>query len=753
MELSQVSKKYEALLISAKSVIRKLETNYQEHHQHAALIKDCSSKIKIVKEKSENIAAEGTSLNEYEAKLEQIQEIQKLVEKSQRKLTYILDLKERVIPNTHVSGILQVENATAEIKAEIDSVMTKFLETKNEVTKNYHKLKDFNNQCDLMQGWMKNVSCSLVNNNTPINSLAERNIFIENLRSHQREFEDWESMIKKLEECQFVRIPDSSIDANSFLLDTVNKYNSLKETLVSTIERENDYALKHEEYNTRVEAANEWLDENSITLKSLSSAAAIKDEDILALKDNMIPDFLRNLKENASVLDDMQDSSKKMEGSLSEQAKETVSSCNNETQARYVQIVEDADALQMKITEALEQEMQSDTTSLDTENLSNNEIYEESNIESQVDNIDDIECTQEDQTCQQNQFSMSTSTTRIVSTSATTEYKEMVTTKINTSAKSYKSSVTTFTRDEALQEDAFNEHNIIKDSIDKVAEIEDHASKTEEEQKLIFDAKMSELQKWLLNRRNYNMKLNQINDVKTLEDAMVDIEATLARGKEVFKDLTVAYENISSEAPGIIDEKYDRLEGEFSGFTRDMSSTVSTAKEILPKCLSMQSNSLKGAKFLQESFALEKQSSRNKEDIESYLNMLKTSSNELNDICKELESSELDSIETEEHFITTVIEFVSIPAYGILSQCQLRCRRLTELIDEYEKELQSIDSTKAIETDEENNENSISQTGEDISEDIENEDIEDGDKSLENDYDEITSQDLPDLHRSEVRFD
>ena len=613
MELSQVSKKYEALLISAKSVIRKLETNYQEHHQHASLIKDCSSKIKIVKEKSENIAAEGISLNEYEAKLEQIQEIQKLVEKSQRKLTYILDLKERVIPNTHVSGILQVENATAEIKSEIDGVMTKFLETKNEVTKNYHKLKDFNNQCDLIQGWMKNVSCSLVNNNIPINSLAERNIFIENLRSHQREFEDWESMINKLEECQFVRVPTSSKGVNNFLLDTVNQYNSLKENLITSIERENDYALKHEEYNNNVEAANEWLDENNMKLKSLSASAAIKDEDLSVLKDNIIPDFLRNLKENAAVLDDMQDSSTKLEGSLSEQAKETVSSCNNEIQARYSQIIEDAHTLQMKVSEALEQEIQSDTTTPDTENLSNNEMYEESNIENQVDNIDGTVSTKEDKKWQQDQFSVSSSTTRIVS--ATTEYKEMVTTKISTLAKSYKSSVV-YSRDEALQEEAVTLETTAKDSVDNVAEIEHHASKTEEEHKLFFDAKMSELQKWLLNRRNYNMKLNQINDVKTLEDAMVDIEATLARGKEIFKDLTVAYENISSEEPGIIDEKYDRLEGEYSGFTRDMSSTVDRAKEILPICLSMQNNSLKGAQVLQESFALEKQSSRNKEDIE-----------------------------------------------------------------------------------------------------------------------------------------
>ena len=105
VELAQVSKKYEALLDSAKAVIRKLEINYQEHHQHTSLIKDCSSLITTIKERSKTIVPGGGSLPEYEKKLENIQEIQKLVEKCQRKLTYILDLKERVIPNTHVSGI------------------------------------------------------------------------------------------------------------------------------------------------------------------------------------------------------------------------------------------------------------------------------------------------------------------------------------------------------------------------------------------------------------------------------------------------------------------------------------------------------------------------------------------------------------------------------------------------------------------------------------------------------------------------
>ena len=96
------------------------------------------------------------------------------------------------------------------------------------------------------------------------------------------------------------------------------------------------------------------------------------------------------------------------------------------------------------------------------------------------------------------------------------------------------------------------------------------------------------------------MKLNQIKDINTLEDTLVDIEASLERGNEVFQELTIAYEGGRGEEPGMIDEKYDRLEGEFSGFKRDISSTIHMGRELLPKSLQLNETAIKGAKLLEQ---------------------------------------------------------------------------------------------------------------------------------------------------------
>merc|ERR1712223_1592215 len=113
--------------------------------------------------------------------------------------------------------------------------------------------------------------------------------------------------------------------------------------------------------------------------------------------------------------------------------------------------------------------------------------------------------------------------------------------------------------------------------------------------------------------------------------------------------------------------------------------------------------------------------------------MLKTSATELNNVCKEIESNDLENIETDEHFITTVIDSVSVPAYGILSQCQLRHRKLEELIEEYEKELRSLDTTETIET----NDNETSYNS-DIEEDETEDDLEEkndeNDEGIEDDH-------------------
>ena len=137
--------------------------------------------------------------------------------------------------------------------------------------------------------------------------------------------------------------------------------------------------------------------------------------------------------------------------------------------------------------------------------------------------------------------------------------------------------------------------------------------------------------------------------------------------------------------------------------------------------------------------------------MENNVSMLKTSATELNNICKEIESNDLENIDTDEHFITTVIDSVSVPAYGILSQCQLRHRKLEELIDEYEKELRSLESTEALESNDELTVSNASDLEEDATEDDEEEDMEENDEGIEDEDDEISSQIMPELRHSEVR--
>ena len=760
MELSQVSKKYEVLLASAKSVIRKLETNYQEHHQHASLIKDCTSKISTIQEKLEDLTPVGNSIMAFDKKLEHIQDVQKLVEKCQRKLTYILDLKERVIPNTHVSGILQVENSTAEIKVQIDAVMASFLETKNEVTKNYHQLKDYKNQSDLIHAWMNNVTESLDKKDASINSLAERKIFIENLRAHEKEFEDWASIINKFKESPFVDSEGSSTENSNILASTINEYNQLEETILSTIKKEEGFAQKHEDWLQYNEEAKEWLDESSMRLRSLSSTASQKDDDLKELKDILLPEFLNELKENEVLLESMEDARMSLENGLSDNAQSILSSCNDETRTRYIQIVEDVKALETRITEALSQATEnanrmnqvpmSSSEDKDDDYDENDDNYNGDDSESistthQQENI--ISATnvsseteiQSRQITSHNEFSTSTSScTEVTSTKSI----EVVTLKSSTISST-----------SVVQAQALESYD---DSIASPDEVDNKSSgdyEVEHDNPLeMFDNKMNELQKWLMNRRNYNMKLNQIMDIKTLEDTLEDIDASLSRGNEIFKDLTTAYEHSRSEDPGIVDEKYDRLEGEFSGFNRDISSTISLGRYILPKSIQLKENASKGAKVLEDSFALEMYSSKNKDDMEKNIRMLKASAIELNEVCKEIESNDLDNIETDEHFITTVIDSVNVPAYGVLSQCQLRHRKLEELIEEYEKDLRSLDSTETIESNEEETESYKSDIDEDEMDENLEEDVEEQDEGIEDDNDDMSSENIPDLQQTKVKI-
>ena len=750
IELAQVSKKYEALLISAKAVIRKLETNYQEHHQHSSLIKDCTSLVKAIKNKSDNITPEGCSLVEYEKKLDQIQEIQKLVEKSQRKLSYILDLKERVIPNTHVSGILQVEKATSDIKGEIDNVMTKFLETKDNVTKNYHQLKDYTNQCDLIQAWMNNVSSSLGYDENPMSrSLAERKVYTESLRSHQRELDDWALVIKKLEECQFIEPMNSSDTGSNVLSGTIIRYYEIKEELQSTIERESDCAMTHEKYNNHVDASREWIEENILKLKSLSSTASQEATNLSSLEETLIPAFLNDLKNNATELDEMEKTSNMLVESLSIEGKEMILSCNNEMRSKYERLINDTELLYSKVSESLESETERDNDNVDYAGAKAND-----ECMAAIDAIEPKEYDEDEGYVQQSSSSSRTQSSEIISstkmaTSTITAFKETVTSSHSVSLASFSSSTYKIT-DESGSEGDLDKLIMLQKDGAEAPETNVAIKEKNDDPLVVFDEKMSDLQKWLLNRRSYNKKLNQIKDLKTLEDSIADIQATLTYGEKIFADLSSAYESCRADEPGIIDEKFDRLEGEFSGFSRDMVSTITAGNNILPKCLRLQNHSILGAKVLEDSFAIETQSSKNREDIESNLDLLKSSADALNRVCRDLESSDLENVETDEHFITTVIDFVSIPAYGTLSQCQQRCRKLEELIEEHEKDLQSIENTEVIGVECEEDYSEASNTAQDpLGGDDEY--LSADDESIRSKQDEIVSNSQVDVVVSEVR--
>ena len=183
--------------------------------------------------------------------------------------------------------------------------------------------------------------------------MAERRIFIENLRSHSKEFEDWVSIFNKFKESPFAESNTSSTEDNNVLLYTINEYIRLKESVLSTIEKEEGFASNHEEWLQNNEALKEWLDENSMRLRSLSSTASQKDGNLKELEDSLIPDFLDELRENEVMLESLEETRMNLENALSDNAQSILSSCNDEIRTRYNQMVEDANALGRTVTERL----------------------------------------------------------------------------------------------------------------------------------------------------------------------------------------------------------------------------------------------------------------------------------------------------------------------------------------------------------------------------------------------------------------
>ena len=106
-----------------------------------------------------------------------------------------------------------------------------------------------------------------------------------------------------------------------------------------------------------VDRTREWLEGNSLKLKSLTSSASQGAESLSTLNDTLIPEFLNNIKENDSVLNELEETSKTLTNSLTDQGNQMLSSTNNEIKERYLRIIEDANELRIKVTESLEQDL------------------------------------------------------------------------------------------------------------------------------------------------------------------------------------------------------------------------------------------------------------------------------------------------------------------------------------------------------------------------------------------------------------
>uniref|UniRef100_A0A8D8Q2T6 Nesprin-1 n=1 Tax=Cacopsylla melanoneura TaxID=428564 RepID=A0A8D8Q2T6_9HEMI len=287
--ITQMATKYNTLLSIAKEIMRRLEMHYQEHQQHSALYQECQDWVDKTREKLNECSVDvPASLTDVTNRLATVNSLKQSLEQGQNKVRYVLELKERVAINTQAEGAAKINEDTAALEQEFETLVTDLHRIRQDLIIKQAQLQDVGKSMKTFIDWLTEME-QKAEVDELMNSLSEKKAAAERFKILNGEALGYADSVKKLEQ--------SSKEVEPY----VQRYETLKKNIAEAIQKFEAQATEHEAYKQAYNEACDWL--RKARLEAQANADCHGDQQTTKNKANKIKQILGSLKDGQALID------------------------------------------------------------------------------------------------------------------------------------------------------------------------------------------------------------------------------------------------------------------------------------------------------------------------------------------------------------------------------------------------------------------------------------------------------------------
>ncbi|XP_076442566.1 muscle-specific protein 300 kDa-like isoform X3 [Babylonia areolata] len=271
--VSQLTSRYQTLLITTKEIIKRCEQNVADHKGFVSKFADASQWLIKAKEKFAECSDVGGSRIEIEDRLEKVQELVRDRDAGLSKLNNCVESGERLYASTANEGREVIRQELRKLKTDWDGLYDDLSAIQRRLEVSLVQWTSFDESYGQVENWLRERESQLEGQTTLRATLEEKKTQLQNYKVLLQDVQSYQRVIDSIsDKAQNLVQANSDPQLARFVAHTSTRYQKLCDAAKERVHQYEKYVTEHQEYSDNYNSCVEWL--NSVREK-LSSCSDV----------------------------------------------------------------------------------------------------------------------------------------------------------------------------------------------------------------------------------------------------------------------------------------------------------------------------------------------------------------------------------------------------------------------------------------------------------------------------------------------
>ncbi|XP_064624000.1 muscle-specific protein 300 kDa-like isoform X3 [Lineus longissimus] len=258
-QLSQLNARFAALSSVSKDMLKKFETNMEDHHQYKESYAQCLAWLNDTEETLSVCADTSGDKYSIQSQLEKLQEFVVLKEEGQGMIHTTNSLGEKTMTNTNLEGRDYIRQELHALQRDWDEFVANISDTKITLETCLLQWTDFDDNNDQVLKWLKDME-KKVRETEPKVDLSEKKVQLQKAKGQDQDIVSHQHMIDSvLAKAQELEQKSPGSQLASQMAEVKDKYDALKDMAEDAVKKNEQMVEDHQAYQESCANYNSWL--------------------------------------------------------------------------------------------------------------------------------------------------------------------------------------------------------------------------------------------------------------------------------------------------------------------------------------------------------------------------------------------------------------------------------------------------------------------------------------------------------------